>query len=133
MKINKIARFVCSSVLMVGAGLALSGFTLQVEIDTSKEASERETTQPSSVNVGTPRHQGTEIDGTPWEWNGSNWSEGEAKQQGADLACQARGYKSATNFTVKTSQQKGNWRYHTDGRMEWCDFCQWYITNLECS
>ncbi|WP_413163344.1 hypothetical protein ACL6C3_28680 [Capilliphycus salinus ALCB114379] len=24
------------------------------------------------INLGTPLHRGTEIDGTPWEWDGIN-------------------------------------------------------------
>lgn len=112
MKINNIAGLIGSSFLVVSV-LSLPAIA-------------------GIINIGTPLYQGTEIDGTPWEWTGENWSETEAKQRGADLACQAQGYQYATSFTTNKGQQQGTWRFHTNGRLEWCDFCQWYITNLKC-
>jgi len=86
-----------------------------------------------ATNVGTPTYKGTEIDGTPWEWTGNNYSETVAKKKGADLACKGMGYVYAVSWTTEKGQEKGTWRYsEKTENLKWCDFCQWYITDLVC-
>lgn len=85
------------------------------------------------IDVGTPTHQGTEIDATPWEWDGHSMSEKQAQKMGADLACKYGANAShAVSFNIKKGGQKGTWRFSSDGSYRWCDFCQWFITDLKC-
>lgn len=79
-----------------------------------------------------PRKDGKEFDATTWEWNGTT-SEPKENKWVANTLCRKFGHDYASGYSIGKGQSKGTWRFHRSGKVEWCDFCQWYIKELTCN
>ncbi|MDJ0717184.1 MAG: hypothetical protein QNJ54_23700 [Prochloraceae cyanobacterium] len=86
----------------------------------------------ADTTINYPRLGNRLIDATPWEWNGHNYSENVAKTKAANLVCKSLGYNYALSYAVVKGQAKGKARFHENGSIEYCDFCQWYFSKVTC-
>ncbi len=86
----------------------------------------------SGVHYSKPTYRGARFDATTWEWDGKNRSEKEENRAVATELCRMLGHNDFERYSIVKGQEKGTYRLHRDGRVEWCDFCQWYIGDLYC-